>query len=98
MNNQKLLEPQQENIVAVYNHGSAVSNGVELSTEKDTVLTLIGRDGAGNTTFVMTLESEVLPSSSGLGIRKIKLLKEPKLSKSEVVVAVVSNNDDHFAD
>lgn len=85
-------EMDRPDLISVYDHEIRPTEGVELSPGKEELLTLVGRDGVGNTTFVMLLRTQLAPNSNGVKIASIEVVKEPKHSKSEAVVAIVSDH------
>jgi ABC-type Na+ transport system ATPase subunit NatA len=52
----------------------------------------VGRDREGHTTFVMLLRTQLAPNCKSVKIASVELVKEPKHSKSNAVVAIVSDS------
>jgi daunorubicin resistance ABC transporter ATP-binding subunit len=59
--------------------GSAVAlSGIDVSVDPGTVLALLGRNGAGKTTFVRILSTLLAPDAGRLQIGGVDVIREPK--------------------
>ncbi|HME19635.1 MAG TPA: ABC transporter ATP-binding protein [Nitrososphaerales archaeon] len=66
-----------EALSKVYKSGTQALNGVTLNADRGQLLTVIGRNGAGKTTMVRILTTQLAPSSGSARIMGFDVVEEP---------------------
>ncbi|MCL7399662.1 MAG: ABC transporter ATP-binding protein [Thaumarchaeota archaeon] len=65
-----------ERLVKVYGNGSCALKGITLSVDSGTIFSLLGRNGAGKTTFLRIMTTQLLPTSGTGRVLGYDIVKE----------------------
>ncbi|PUA32935.1 MAG: hypothetical protein B9J98_03350 [Candidatus Terraquivivens tikiterensis] len=75
-----------ERLVKVYGNGFHALKGITLSVNSGTVFSLLGRNGAGKTTFLRIMTTQLLPTSGTGVVLGYDVVKEAKEVRKRVAV------------
>ncbi len=75
-----------EALSKVYKNGTKALQGMSLKAEKGRLLTVIGRNGAGKTTMVRVLTTQLVPSSGTARVLGVDVVAEPDKVKPHIAL------------
>ena len=83
-----------ENISKTYKNSPVIAlSNISLEIQSKKIFTLLGRNGAGKTTFVRVCATQLLPSSGAAKVLGFDLVREPEKIRNRI--SVVPKKVDH---